>query len=142
MSRDQVNRFLRNISFLLNQLRNLISPLLQDLPTAFLFVDDSVQDKRYSRFIEGAKRQYSGTAHGSVTDICLVNPAHRSGPASNFLPLDHRVHAPGQDGLTKNAHFQALFAQVVAEGNFLARALPFNARYSGRDNLKLIRRAG
>ena len=96
-----MNRFLRNSSFLRNQLRNLISPLLQDLPTAFLFVDDSVQDKRYSRFIEGAKRQYPGAAHGSVTDICLVNPAHRSGPAGNFLPLDHRVHAPGQDGLTK-----------------------------------------
>ncbi len=33
---------------------------------AFLLVDDSVQDKRYSRFIEVAKRQYLGTEHGLV----------------------------------------------------------------------------
>lgn len=48
-------------------------PLLHDSPEAFLLVDDSVQDTRYSRFIEVAKRQYWGAAHGPITGIGLVN---------------------------------------------------------------------
>lgn len=142
VSHDQVNRFLRRSSFSPTQLRELVLPLLHDSPQAFLLVDDSVQDKRYSRFIEVAKRQYSGNEHGLVTGICLVNLVHSSGQAGDFLPLDYRVYAPDQDGLTKNEHFQHMFAQVVAEGRIQARTLLFDAWYSGSDNLKLIHRAG
>ena len=66
-------------------------PLLNDSPEAFLLVDDRVQDKRYSRFIELAKRQYSGNVHGPVTGIGLVNLVHSSGESGDFLPLDFRV---------------------------------------------------
>ena len=44
--------------------------------------------------------------------------------------------------MAKNAHLQALFVQVVAEGNLQARTRLFNVRYSGSGNPKLIRRAG
>jgi len=142
VSHDQVNRFLRRSSFSPTQLRALVLPLLNDSPEAFLLVDDSVQDKRYSRFIEVAKRQYSGAAHGLVTGICLVNLVHSSGQAGDFLPLDYRIYAPEQDGLTKNEHFQALFAQLLAEGKLQARPLLFDAWYSGSENLKRIHRAG
>ena len=142
VSHDQVNRFLRRNSFSPTQLRELVLPLLQDSPEAFLLVDDSVQDKRYSRLIEVAKRQYSGNEHGLVTGICLVNLVHRSGQAGDFLPLDYRVYAPELDGLTKNEHFQHMFAQVVAEDKIQARTLLFDAWYSGSTNLKLIHRAG
>ena len=142
VSHDQVNRFLRRSCFSPTQLRELVLPLLNDSPEAFLFVDDSVQDKRYSRFIEVAKRQYSGAAHGLVTGICLVNLVHSSGRAGDFLPLDYRVYAPEQDARTKNEHFQSMFAHVVAEGKIQARTLLFDAWYSGSENLKLIHRAG
>ena len=57
-------------------------------------MDDSEQDKPYSRFIEVAKRQYSGAAHGLVTGSCLVNLVRSSGAAGDFLPLDYRIYAP------------------------------------------------
>ena len=142
VSHDQVNRFLRRSSFSPTQLRELVLPLLNASPEAFLFVDDSVQDKRYSRFIEVAKRQYSGAVHGLVTGSCLVNLVHSSGEAGDFLPLDYRVYAPEQDALTKNEHFQAMFAHVVAEDKIQARTLLFDAWYSGSENLKRIHRAG
>ena len=142
VSHDQVNRFLRDSTFSAAQLRELVLPLLADSPEAFLLVDDSVQDKRYSRFIEVAKRQYSGTVHGMVTGIGLVNLVHSSGEAGDFLPLDFRVYAPEQDQLTKNDHFQAMFRQVVAEGVVQARTLLFDCWYAGSTNLKLIHRAG
>ena len=117
-------------------------PLLNDSPEAFLCVDDSVQDKRYSHFIEVAERQYSGAAHGLVTGICLVNLMRSSGRAGDFLPLNYRVYAPEQDARTKNEHFQRMFAHVAAEGKIQARTLLFDAWYSGSENLKLIHRAG
>ena len=142
VSHDEVNRFLRNSAFSANQLRTLVLPLLHDSPEAFLLVDDSVQDKRYSRFIEVAKRQYSGAVHGPVTGIGLVNLVHSSGESGDFLPLDFRVYAPDTDGLTKNEHFQAMFAQVVAEDKLLARTVLFDSWYAASTNLKQIHRAG
>ncbi len=142
VSHDQVNRFLRTRELPANQLRELVLPLLQDSPDAFLLVDDSVQDKRYSRFIDVAKRQYSGAVQGMVTGIGLVNLVHSSGQAGDFLPLDYRVCAPDHDQLTKNDHFLAMFDQVVAEGKLLARTIVFDAWYAGSTNLKRIHRAG
>ena len=142
VSHDQVNRFLRISKLPVNQLRELVAPLLHDSPEAFLLVDDSVQDKRYSRFIDVAKRQYSGNAHGMVTGIGLVNLVHSSGEAGDFLPLDYRVYAPDDDGQTKNDHFLAMFDQVVAEAKLLARTILFDSWYAGSTNLKRIHRAG
>ena len=122
-SLDQVNRFLRNSQRPVRQLRELVQPLLHDSPAAFLLVDDSVQDKKGSRFIEVAKRQYPGNARGMVTGIGLVNLVHSSGQAGDFLPLDDRVYAPDGDQLTKNDHFLALFDHVVAEDKGLARTI-------------------
>lgn len=142
VSHDQVNRFLRDNQFSSNQLRQLVMPLLPDSPEAFLVVDDSVQDKRYSKFIEVAKRQYSGNVHGMVTGIGLVNLVHSSGEAGDFMPLDFRLYAPDQDTKTKNDHFLDLFQQVVAEDKVLARTILFDSWYAGSTNLKQIHRAG
>ena len=125
-----------------SQLRELVQPLLHDSPEAFLLVDDSVQDKKYNRFIEVDKRQYSGNARGMVTGIGLVNLVHRSGQAGDFLPLDHRVYASDDDQLTKNDHFLTMFDYVVAEGKGLARPILFDSWYAGSTNLKRIYRAG
>ena len=142
VSHDQVNRFLRTSTLPVNQLRELVLPLLRDSPEAFLLVDDSVQDKRYSRFIDVAKRQYSGNAHGMVTGIGLVNLVHSSGQAGDFLPLDYRIYAPEEDQRTKNDHFLTMFDHVVSEGKVLARTILFDSWYAGSTNLKRIHRAG
>lgn len=89
VNHDQVNRFLRTIQLPVNQLRELVLPLLNDSPDAFLLDDDSVQNKRYSRFIDVAKRQYSGAVHGMVTGIGLVNLVHSNRQDGDFLPLDY-----------------------------------------------------
>ena len=65
----------------------MAQPLLRDAPEAFLLVDDSVRDKRYSRFIDVAKRPYPDNAPGMVTGIRLVNLVQGSGEAGDFLPL-------------------------------------------------------
>ena len=67
---------------------------------------------------------------------------HSSGQRGDFLPLDFHVYAPDADGTTKNEHFQAMFAHVVAEGKLLARTVLFDSWYAASTNLKQIHRAG
>jgi hypothetical protein len=127
VSHDEVTRFLRNSPFSARPLRTRVLPLLHDSPEAFLRVDDSGQDNRYSRFIEGAKRQYSGAVQGPVLGIGRVTLVHSGGERGDFLPLDFRVYDPDKEGLTKKEHVQALFAQVVAEDKLLARTVLFDS---------------
>jgi hypothetical protein len=57
----------------------LVINLIEDSPEGFMQVNDSVQDKRYLRFIELVKPQYSGAEHGLVRGISVVNLVHRAG---------------------------------------------------------------
>jgi len=77
-------------------------------------VNDSVQDKRYSRSIELVKRQYSGNVHGLVRGIGIVNLVHSTG--KDFYPIDYRIYSPEQDGKTKNEHFAEMVSSLF-KGN-------------------------
>ena len=59
INHDMVNRFLNKEHFHSGHSWALVAPYIDDKLDAFLIVDDSVQDKRYARSIELAKRQYS-----------------------------------------------------------------------------------
>ena len=69
VSHDSVTDYLQSEHLTAHHLWELVSGLINDSDEAFLIGDDSVQDKRYSRFIELVKRQYSGAAHGVVRGI-------------------------------------------------------------------------
>ncbi len=62
VSHDQVNRFLRRSSFSPTQLRELVLPLLDDSPEAFLLVDDSVQ---VSCTLSSTSKKASGESRNS-----------------------------------------------------------------------------
>ena len=114
----------------------LVGPLISDGPDAFLILDDSVQDKRYSRFIELVKRQYSGAEHGLVRGIGIVNLVHSTGGAGDFWPLDFPIYAPDADGKTKNEHFREMLLRAVADKRLQARTILFDSWYAAADNRK------
>jgi hypothetical protein len=109
----------------------LIGPIIRDGPDAFLILDDSVRDKRYSRFIELVKRQYSGTEHGLVPS---------SGLAGDYWPLDFRIYAPDADGKIKNAHFREMLIRAESDKHLQARTILFGSWYAAADNPELIQR--
>ena len=113
-----------------------------DSADACLIVDDSVQDKRYSRFIELVKRQYSGAEHGLVRGIDVVNLVHSTGVSGEFYPIDYRIYAPEQDGKTKNDHFREMVIQAVSDKRLHAKTILFDSWYASVDNLKLVHRLG
>jgi len=140
VSHDTVTDYLQGQHLTARHLWELVGGLINDSEHAFLIVDDSVQDKRYSRFIELVRNQYSGAEHGLVRGIGVVNLVHSSGAAGDFYPIDYRIYAPETDGKTKNEHFRDMLVRALADKRIQAKTVLFDSWYAGADNLKLIHR--
>jgi len=103
VSHAAVTDYLRRDKLTPRSLWERVAPLLKDNAESYLLVDDSVQNKQYSRQIELVRRQYSGAEYGLVRGIGVVNLVHSD--SETFYPIDYRVFAPEQDGKTRNDHF-------------------------------------
>lgn len=142
VSHDVVTDFLRSEHLTAHGLWELAFNLIEDSPEAFMLVDDSVQDKRYSRFIELVKLQYSGAEHGLIRGIGIVNLVHSAGDQKDFYPIDYRIYAPDQDGKTKNDHFTEMVINAVFAKKIKAKRILFDSWYASAENLKLVHRLG
>ncbi len=71
----------------------IVHPHIEDWTASVIIADDSVQDKRYSNFIELVKKQYSGNEHGLVKGIGLVNFVHSTGNDGDFWPIDYCIYS-------------------------------------------------
>jgi hypothetical protein len=141
-SHDTISDYLRSERLTARGVWELVGGLIEDSPEGFLIVDDSVQDKRYSRFIELVKCQYSGAEHGLVRGIDIVNLVHSAGAEQDFYPIDYRIYAPEQDGKTKNDHFADMVRNAVYAKHIQAKRIAFDTWYASADNLKLVHRLG
>ncbi len=112
--------------------------LVANTAESFLIVDDSVQDKRYSKNIELVKHQYSGNEHGLVRGIGIVNLVHSVG--TDYYPIDYRIYAPDTDAKTKNDHFGEMLIRAKGERGIQAKTIVFDSWYGSVANLKLIKR--
>lgn len=139
---DIITDYLQKERLTARSLWELVDELILDSPDAFLIVDDSVPDKRYSRFIEPVKLQYSGTEHGLVRGIGIVNLVHSAGAKQDFYPIDYRIYAPDQDGKTKNDHFADMLRNAISDKGIQAKRILFDTWHASADNLKLVDRFG
>jgi len=139
VSHDQISDFLEREYFTSSDLWQLVRPFIRNSSDAHLIVDDSVQDKRYSKKIEGVKLQYSGNAHGLVRGIGIVNLIHHSGGDDSY-PIDYRVYDPEYDGKTKNDHFGAMIIHAIEVKKITATYILFDIWYGSVAHLKLIHR--
>src|SRR5664279_122034 len=140
VSHDAVSDYLQHDNLSAGGLWELVAPLLNDSEVAYLIVDDSVQNKQYSRKIELVKKQYSGAEHGLVRGIGVINLVHSDG--QDFYPLDYRIYAPEADGKTKNDHFREMLLNAKRDKGIEAKHILFDSWYASVDNLKLIIRLG
>jgi hypothetical protein len=84
VSHDVGNDFLHQKRFLPREIWKLVKDRIEDRKTAFLLVDDSVQDKRDSRFIELVRAQYSGNEQRVIKGMGVVNLVHSAGKDADF----------------------------------------------------------
>ena len=140
VSHDVVNDFLHQKRSLPREVWKLVKARIEDSKDAFLLVDDSVQDTRYSRFMELVRAQYSGNEHRVIKGIGVVNLVQSAGKDADFYPIDYRVYAPDVDGKTKNDHFQEMFINALDLKQLQARTILFDSWYASAENRKLIHR--
>jgi hypothetical protein len=63
VNHNVITDYLRRERLTSRSLWALVGPLISDGPDVFLILDDSVQDKRYSRFIELSLSENSSASH-------------------------------------------------------------------------------
>jgi hypothetical protein len=136
ISHDAINDYLRGEKHTAHTVWELAKLLINNSDEAYLILDDSVQDKSYSKKIEMVKRQYSGNAHGLVKGIGIVNLVHAH--QGDYHPLDFRVYAPDADGKTKNEHFRDMVRQAFEYKGIKAQTILFDSWYAASENLKFI----
>ena len=79
----------------------------------YLLFDDTVLDKRHSREIEPAQRQYSGNAKGTIEGIGVVTCLYVNPTLDRFWIIDYRIFAPATDGKTKLTHVAEMLAHTA-----------------------------
>ncbi len=113
VSHDVVSNFLKRSRITARPVWELVKGLIHNTGDAFLIIDDSVQDKRYSKPIELVKTQYSGAVGGLVRGIGVVNRVHSDG--RDHYPVDYRIYNNAADGKTPNDHFKDMLVNAIAE---------------------------
>ncbi len=136
VSHDAVSDFLQRGRVTASRLWELVAPLLNDSETAYLIIDDSVQNKEYSQHIGLVQRQYSGAEHDLVRGIDIVNLVHYDG--QEHYPIDYRIYAPGVNGLTKNNLFAEMLVAAKLKKGIRAKTVLFDSWYTSVKNLKLV----
>lgn len=136
VSHDAVSDYLKKNKLTPNENWKRVEKLINNTHESFLIVDDSVQDKRYSKSIELVKRQYSGAVGGLVRGIGVVNLVHSDG--KDYYPIDYRIYENSVDGKTKNDHFREMLINAVSAKQLAAKRVLFDNWYSSWQNLKLV----
>jgi hypothetical protein len=107
----------------------------------YLIFDDTVVDKSYSFEIEGARRQYSGNAHGVVKGIGVVNLVYYNAESDRYWIIDYRLFDPDRDGKTKLEHVNDML-DSVARRNLQFRTVLMDAWYATVQLMTRLARAG
>ena len=136
VSHDVVSNFLKRNRITARQVWALVNGLVKNTPESFLIIDDSVQNKQYSKSIELVKRQYSGAVGGLVRGIGVVNLVHSDG--KEHYPVGYRIYDNSADGKTENDHFRDMLINAVADKGILAKTVLFDSWYAAWQNLKLV----
>jgi len=120
---------------------DLVAPLIDsDSNQSYLILDDSVQNKQYSKHIELVKLQYSGAEHGLVRGIDIVNLIYTNGKDGGYFPIDFRIFDIDSDGKSKHDHFREMLIRAVADKRIKAKTVLFDSWYASVENLKMIHR--
>jgi hypothetical protein len=136
VSHDVVSNFLKRGRITRGQVWSLVKSLINDSEDGCLIIDDSVQNKQYSKAIELVKRQYSGAVGGLVRGIGVVNLVHTDG--KEHYPIDYRIYASEVDGKTKSDHFKDMLINAIANKQIKAKTVLFDSWYAAWENLKLV----
>lgn len=132
---DSITRFLKDTKLTPNILWEYSQQFVEK-DRGFLIGDDTVVDHPYGKKIGLAKWQYSGTHHDVVFGIGVTTLLWSKG--EEHIPVDFRIYAKDDDGLTKNQHFREMLTLARHRG-FTPEKVLMDNFYAALENLKLIK---
>lgn len=138
VAHDAVTRWLKGTKLTPSYLWEQAKPLIQP-NEGYLIGDDTVLEKQRSENLPLAAWQYSGNKHKVVRGIGLVTLLWSTN--HQHIPTDFRIYAKGQDGYTKNQHFQQMLVMAERRG-LKPKAVLFDTWYASQTNLLLIHSFG
>jgi hypothetical protein len=112
-SHDTINRYLRGHRTTPRLVWDNVKTTLVPDAGGYILFDDTVLDKRYSRHIEPARRQWSGAAKGIVEGIGVVTCVYVNPVLDRFWIIDYRIFAPDTDGKTKLDHVDEMLRHTA-----------------------------
>ena len=114
LSHDSISRWLSNAKV---QPKDLWEIARKEIGgrSGILAFDDVVIDKSRSSKMELVNWQYSGTEHGVVKGIGVVNALWQTSK-EEYTPIDYRIWNPPEDGKTKNDHFRDMLSVAKVRG--------------------------
>lgn len=137
-SHDTINRYLRGDKVAPRLLWDNVQADLVPHPEGYLLFDDTVLDKRYSRKIEPARRQWSGNAKQVIEGIGLVTCVYVNPDLDRFWIIDYRLYAPETDGKTKIDHLQDMLRHTVEHKELAFSTVLMDSWYATMAIWKLI----
>jgi len=139
LSHDSISRWLRESKVQPKDLWEIAAAEIGNRPGILAF-DDVVIDKSRSAKMELVNWQYSGTEHGVVKGIGVVNALWQTSK-EEYTPIDYRIWNPPEDGKTKNNHFRDMLSSAKLRG-LSPEMVVADSWYSSLDNLKSVRSHG
>jgi hypothetical protein len=139
LSHDMITRWLSSAKV---QPKDLWEAAVKEIEgrSGILVFDDVVIDKSRSNKMELVNWQYSGTEHGVVKGIGVLNAVWQSSK-EEYTPVDYRIWSPPEDGKTKNEHLRDMLSSAKKRG-LEPEMIVADSWYSSLDNLKSIRSHG
>jgi hypothetical protein len=119
-SHDTINRYLRGDHVTPRLLWDNVKSDVIPHEHGYLLFDDTVLDKRHSREIEPARRQWSGNAKGIIEGIGVVTCVYVNPVLNLFWAIDYRLFAPETDAKTKLTHVEEMIKHTVAHKRVLS----------------------
>lgn len=137
VAHDSITRFLSGTKLTPNILFEYTRQFVDQF-SGYLICDDSVLDHPYGQEINLARWQYSGVHHDVVFGIGLTTLLWTGNDSSQHIPVDFRIYAKDEDGMTKNQHFREMLTLARHRG-FKPKGVLFDSFYAALETLKLIR---
>ncbi|MGI9174975.1 MAG: IS701 family transposase [Rhodothermales bacterium] len=141
-SHDTINRYLRGDQVTPRLIWENVQDGLVPHPCGYLLFDDTVLDKRYSREIEPARRQWSGNAKGVIEGIGVVTCVYVNPDLDRFWIIDYRIYAPETDGKTKLRHVREMLTHTVTHKRLTFQTVLMDTWYATMPIWKQIEQLG
>ena len=137
-SHDQINRYLGNDRLRPHHVCEHVKSHVKQTSDGYVIFDDTVLDKRYSKQMALAQRQYSGNAGGIINGISIVTCVYVNAALDRYWLIDYRIYDKHGDGKSKLDHVQDMLSVLVNSRNVVFLTVLMDAWYASKSLLLYI----